>query len=71
MVSRLWTYSYQYRDARAEPAQGPGQSSSWFGGLRGLFEDKKEKSQYSSGGNTTVLESFDQPSTLVLTFEFK
>lgn len=55
-----------------EPAQSPGQSSSWFGGLKGLFEDKKEESQHSGGGGKAeVLESFDQPSTPVPTFEFK
>jgi len=56
----------------AESAQAPGQSSSWFGGYKGLFEGKKEESQHSSGsGKAEVLESFDQPSAPVPTFELK
>uniref|UniRef100_A0A0C9RLZ5 TSA: Wollemia nobilis Ref_Wollemi_Transcript_11682_1458 transcribed RNA sequence n=1 Tax=Wollemia nobilis TaxID=56998 RepID=A0A0C9RLZ5_9CONI len=44
-----------------------GQRSSWFGGF---FGGKKEPQQ-SSGVNAEVLESFDQPSPPVPSFEYK
>eukprot|EP01018_Ginkgo_biloba_P036810 Gb_00789 [translate_table: standard] len=53
----------------ASATEGSSQSS-WFGGF---FNSKKEEPQQSSSSSsrTEVLESFDQPSAPVPTFEFK